>query len=74
MHLYGNYPFRFPHFAVTRTVRSVLLKTPLLQVEMHDVAAGPNAISVVKDRVSGANAQIMDLKALVVTRALFDGF
>lgn len=32
-------------------------------VEMHDVAAGPNAISVVKDRVSGANAQIMDLKA-----------
>ncbi|VDO81516.1 unnamed protein product [Heligmosomoides polygyrus] len=43
-------------------------------VEMHDVAAGPNAISVVKDRVSGANAQIMDLKALVVTRALFDGF
>ncbi|XGW35613.1 hypothetical protein V3C99_019094 [Haemonchus contortus] len=32
-------------------------------VEMHDVAAGPNAISVVKDRVGGASAQIMDLKA-----------
>ncbi|KIH67778.1 fibronectin type III domain protein [Ancylostoma duodenale] len=32
-------------------------------VEMHDVAAGPNAITIVKDRVAGANAQIMDLKA-----------
>ncbi|KAK6030935.1 fibronectin type III domain protein [Ostertagia ostertagi] len=32
-------------------------------VEMHDVAAGPNAITVVKDRVGGASAQIMDLKA-----------
>ncbi|EPB77645.1 hypothetical protein ANCCEY_03236 [Ancylostoma ceylanicum] len=29
---------------------------------MHDVAAGPNAITIVKDRVAGANAQIMDLK------------
>ncbi|VDL72498.1 unnamed protein product [Nippostrongylus brasiliensis] len=32
-------------------------------VEMHDVAAGPNAITVVKDHVSGATAQIVDLKA-----------
>ncbi|ETN75161.1 fibronectin type III domain protein [Necator americanus] len=32
-------------------------------VEMHDVAAGQNAITIVKDHVAGANAQIMDLKA-----------
>ncbi|KAE9418353.1 hypothetical protein Angca_009088 [Angiostrongylus cantonensis] len=31
-------------------------------VEMHDVAAGPNAITVMKDRIASTSAQIVDLK------------
>ncbi|VDM61315.1 unnamed protein product [Angiostrongylus costaricensis] len=33
-----------------------------LEIEMHDIAAGPNAITVVKDRITSTSAQIVDLK------------